>query len=165
MPQYKVKSNCKRNFSLIQNEKILGNLTYQGWFSLKSDILLADNSKYQIVYQEDFFLRTKMILKDNENILLNFKMNWNLNIMINTKFENIENHYIFKNIGVLSSIYSLLDSKERELLVIQPEFEWRKLNYSYNIKTSTTFDKFENKDILLLSTIHCINYYIDLTSA
>lgn len=106
-----------------------------------------------------------MILKDNENILLNFKMNWNLNIMINTKFENIENHYIFKNIGVLSSIYSLLDSKERELLVIQPEFEWRKLNYSYNIKTSTTFDKFENKDILLLSTIHCINYYIDLTSA
>ena len=86
-------------------------------------------------------------------------MNSKGNITLNTKFENIDIHYIFKHTGVFKSTYTLVDSEEEELLVIQTDFKWNKFNQDYNIFSSDTFEKFKNKDIILMTIIHCINYY------
>ena len=35
----------------------------------------------------------------------------------------------------------------------------------YNIETTPVFDNFENKELLLLTILHCINYYITIVAA
>ena len=42
------------------------------------------------------------------------------------------------------------------------DFKWNKLNYDYNIETTRDFDNFYKKELLLLSTLHCINYYMTI---
>ena len=157
MAEYSVKSEDRKTFSFATNDNFIGDLIYQQRYILKADILLANNLRYQFQPKGDS--ATTIELKDNENILLNFKMNSRGNITINTKLDNIENHYIFKHTGVFKSTYTLTDSEEEELLVVQTDFKWDKFNQDYNISTSDTFDKFKTKDILLLTVIHCINYY------
>ena len=157
MTEYKVKSEDKKKFSFTNNDNLIGDLIYQQQYNLESDILLANGLSYHFGPKGDSAMTVE--LKDNESIMLNFKMNSKGNISINTKFENIEKHYIFKHTGVFKSTYTLVDSEEEELLVIQTDFKWDKFNQDYNISTSGTFDKFTNKDILLLTMIYCINYY------
>lgn len=157
MTEYKVKSDDRKKFSFTNNDNLIGDLTYDQRYSLNADILLANGSKYQIIPKSDFAMTIE--LKNEENILLTFKMNSKGNITINTKFENVEQHYIFKHRGTWKSTYALLDSEEEELLVIETDFKWDKFDQNYNISTSDTFDKSQNNDILLLTTIHCINYY------
>jgi hypothetical protein len=157
MTEYKVKSDDRKKFCFTNNDNLIGNLIYEQRYNLKSIISLANGLSYHFEPKSDSAMTVE--LKDNASILLNFKMNSKGNITITTKLENVENDYILKHTGVFKSTYTLVDSKEEELLVIQTDFKWDKFNQDYNISTSNTFDKFKNNDILLLTMIHCINYY------
>lgn len=157
MTKYKVKSDDRKKFSFTNNDNLIGDLIYEQRYNLKSDILLANGLSYHFEPKNDSAMTVE--LKDNKSILLNFKMNSKGNITITTKLENIQNHYILKHTGVFKSTYTLVDSEEEELLVIQTDFKWDKLNQDYNISTSDTFDNFKNTDVILLTMIHCINYY------
>jgi hypothetical protein len=136
MTEYKVKSTDTRKFSLTQNDIILGDLTYEKWFSFTSEIILADNSRYQI--EPKGFWGTTIEVRDEKNILLDFKMNWNGNIIINTKFDNVENHFVFKPKGIFKSTYALFDTEGQEILVIQPDFKWSKFNYDYDVNNNSS---------------------------
>jgi hypothetical protein len=157
MIEYSVKSVDRKKFSFTNNDNLIGDLIYEQRYNLKSYILLANGLSYHFEPKGDSAMTIE--LKEGESILINFKMNSKGNITINTKFENIEKHYIFKHTGVFKSTYTLVDSEEEELLVIQTDFKWDKFNQDYIISISDTFDKFKNKDIILLTMIHCINYY------
>ena len=50
-------------------------------------------------------------------------------------------------------------------MAAETSFKWSKLNFDYNIETTQVFDKFENKELLLLTILHCINYYITIVAA
>lgn len=67
--------------------------------------------------------------------------------------------------GLLSSQFVLIDTEKNELLVTKTDFKWNKLNFDYVIETSTDFDKFDNKELMLLTTLHCINYYMTIIAA
>ena len=54
----------------------------------------------------------------------------------------------------------LVDTNEKELLAIEADFKWKKFIMDFNIETSNEFDSFENKEILLFTTVHCVNYYM-----
>ena len=157
MTEYNVKSDDRKKFSFKSNGISIGDLLYEQRYNLKSEILLTNGQNYHFEPKGDFTMTVE--LKDKGEILLNFKMNSKGNITLNTKFENIDIHYIFKHTGVFKSTYTLVDSEEEELLVIQTDFKWNKFNQDYNIFSSDTFEKFKNKDIILMTIIHCINYY------
>ncbi|MBO3271745.1 hypothetical protein [Hymenobacter defluvii] len=59
----------------------------------------------------------------------------------------------------------LTDAKHQELLVLQPDFKWKKVTYEYDIATAETFEALPFKDVLLLLTVHLANYYITIMSA
>ena len=156
MTKYRVKSEDRKKFSFTNNTNLIGELTYQQRYTLKADILLANGSRYQMAPKEGDSATT-IELKDNENVLLTFKMNSKGSISINTKFDNVEQYYTFK---YKEGTYVLLDIEEvKELLLIETDFKWNKFDQDYNISTTDKFDKFESSEILLLSMIHCINYY------
>lgn len=158
MTAYNVSSGDARKFSLTKNESLIGDLVYEQWFSFKSRILLVDNSGFTI--EPKGFWGTTIELKDNDNVLLSFKMGWSGNIIIHSRLNNIEEDYIFKQKGLLKSTFVLTDAASQELLAMTPDFKWNKLNYDYSIATTDSFDALQSQDILLLTAVHCANYYM-----
>ena len=164
MKDYNAKSIDTKHFYLTtSDENPIGILKYDSWFSFKSEIILEDNTVYHV--QPKGFWGTTIELKKDDTVLLNFKMNWNGNIVINTKFEEVERDFILKHKGVLKSSYVLQDKDGLELLVIQPDFKWNKFRYDYTLSTTEKLEQFGFKNILLLTTIHCANYYMAMMSS
>lgn len=162
MEQYLVTSKDALNFTLISNNQNAGALIYKKWYSFDAEIVMADNSKY--VLEPKGFWDSKIELKKNDKILLEFKMGWK-GIVIKTFFDNKEEVFLLKMKGLLKSQFVLASADLQELLVAEADFQWSKFNYDYTIKTFNDFEKFDNKDLLILTTLHCINYYMTIIIA
>ncbi|QBZ98683.1 hypothetical protein [Flavobacterium sangjuense] len=155
MGHYKANSTNSREFSLTMNNSNIGELKYSKWYSFKADILLADNSIYQL--EPKGFWDSKIELKKDDKVLLYFEMGWK-GIVIH--FNDSDKKYLLRLKSLWSSNYILIDTDEKELLAVETDFKWSKLTFDFNIETSNEFDNFENKEVLLLTTLHCINYYM-----
>lgn len=162
MGEYKANSTNSQNFSLTFENQKAGELIYKKWYSFKAEIVLSDGSMYQL--EPKGFWDSKIELKDGSITLLEFKMGWK-GIIIKTFFNNKEDAYLLKLNGLLSSKFVLIDTEKNELMVAETDFKWNKLNYDYNIETSKKFEEFENKELLLLTILHCINYYMTIVAS
>ena len=145
MGQYKANSINSQNFNLTFGNQKIGELIYEKWYSFNAEILMSDGAKYQLE-PKGFW---------------EFKMSWK-GIIIKTFFDNKEDTFLLKLNGLLSSKFVLIDTDKRELMVAETDFKWNKLNYDYNIETTQNFDKFDNKELLILTILHCINYYMTI---
>ncbi len=155
MGHYKVDSTNSSDFILTMNNVTIGELKYSKWYSFKSEMLLADNSCYQL--EPKGFWDSKIELKQGEEIILYFEMGWK-GIVINLNYSRKK--YLLRSKGLLSSNFFLIDIDENELVAIESDFKWTELTFKFDIETSAEFDNFENKEILLLTTLHCVNYYM-----
>ena len=162
MAQYKAKSTNSRNFSLTTENSPIGELTYAKWYSFKAEIQLADKSTYQ--FEPTGFWESKIELREAEKLLLSFKMGWH-GIVLNTNFNGNTRNYLLKTKSLLSSKFVLVDEAENELLTAETDFVWSKFRFDYTIDTSTEFDHTEDKEIMLLTILHCINYYLTIIAA
>ena len=79
-------------------------------------------------------------------------MGWN-GIIIKTFFNTTEESYLFKLKGLLSSEFILINTEKKELLVVECDFKWNKLDYDYTIETTQEFDNFTNKNLLVRHNI------------
>jgi hypothetical protein len=157
MGQYNANSTNSQNFSLTFENQKVGELIYKKWYSFNAEIKLSDGSIFQL--EPKGFWDSKIELKDGSKTLLAFKMGWK-GIIIKTFFQNKEDAYLLKLNGLLSSKFVLIDTDKNELMLAETDFKWNKLKYDYNIETSKKFDDFEDKELLLLTILHCINYYM-----
>ena len=163
MDNYQVKSVDTKHFELMQSDIEKGRLEYDSWFSFKAEIILADHTRY--VVQPKGFWGTTIEIKDQEEVLLDFKMNWKGQILIRTIFDGDENFYIFRQQGLLKNTFLLLDKEEKELLNIEPDFKWSRLNFDYQILAADAFGQLMRKELMLLTAIHCANYYITMMTS
>ena len=162
MGHYKANATNSHNFSLTFDNQKVGELVYKKWYSFSAEIQLTDGSNYQL--EPTGFWDSKIELKDDTQTLLEFKMGWK-GIIIKTLFNDSEEVFLLKLKGLLSNKFVLLDTNDEELMAAETSFKWSKLNFDYNIETTQVFDKFENKELLLLTILHCINYYITIVAA
>jgi hypothetical protein len=162
MGHYKANSTNSRSFNLTLDNQSQGELIYEKWYSFNAEIQLNNGLKYQL--ESKGFWDSKIELKDDTKVLLDFKMGWD-GIIIRTFFETNETTYLLKLKGLLSSKFVLIDTDKRELLAAETDFKWKTLNYDYNIETTEELDNLDNKALLLLTTLHCINYYMTIMSA
>jgi hypothetical protein len=157
MADYTVASNNTQHFSLRAGGRVLGELTYKSWFSFESTITLTDHSQFAI--KPKGFWGTTIELRQGDATLLHFTMGWNGNIVIRATFPDHPQDLVFKQKNFLKNLYALTDSQQQELLVIQPDFKWKTFTYDYSISTAEVVEALAFKEILLLVTIHCANYY------
>lgn len=162
MGQYKANSTNSKNFSLLSDDKVIGELIYKKWYSFNAEIQLSNGATYQL--EPKGFWDSTIELKDDAKVLLEFKMGWK-GIIIKPLFDNKDDSFLLKLNGLLSSKFVLIDRDKTELLVAATDFKWKKLNYDYNIETTKSFDRFDNKELLLLTILHCINYYMTIISS
>ena len=106
----------------------------------------------------------KIELKKGSKTLLDFKMGWK-GIMIRTFFNQKEETYLLKQSGMLNIKFILIDVDKIELMDVESDFQWSKMNYNYNIKTTEKFDQFQQKELLMLTVLHCINYHMTIIAA
>lgn len=162
MKQYKANSTNSQNFNLTSENQSLGELIYKKWYSFSAEILMSDGTKYQL--EPTGFWDSKIELKKDTKTVLEFKMSWK-GIVIRTFFDNDEATYLLTLNGLLSSKFVLIDTDKRELMAAETDFKWNKFNYDYTIETSSEFDKLDNKELLLLTILHCINYYMTVIAS
>lgn len=163
MAEYQAKSNKSLSFDLTQDDTLIGKLTYQSWFKFNAVMEIANNQKYQV--EPKGFWGTTIELKNKEKVLLKFKMNWNGEIVVQTYFNDCEKSYAFKHRGVFKESFVLINPDEIELLVMKPQLKWSKMNYEYQITTTDSFETFSDKEILLLTSLHCANYYMSMMAS
>lgn len=163
MTQYQVKSGKSLSFDLTKNDRSIGKLIYESWFSFNALVELDNSSAYQI--KPKGFWGTTIELKDGDSVLLQFKMNWNGDIVIQTFFEAVEKGYIFKHKGIFKESFVLITQEGNELLVAKPQLKWSTMNYEYQLTVSDAFEALANKEILLIASVHCANYYMAMITA
>ncbi len=162
MGQYKANSTDSRNFSLTFDDQNLGELIYKKWYSFEAEIILFDGATYQL--EPVGFWNTTIELKDDTQTLLEFTMGWK-GIIIKTFFDSKEDTFLLALSGLLSSKFVLIDTNKTELMAAETAFKWSKLSFDYTIETTQQFDNFNNKALLLLTIVHCINYYMTVIGA
>ncbi|WP_139920519.1 hypothetical protein [Hymenobacter sp. DG01] len=163
MAEYQVKSMESRTFRLLTEGAALGELHYTEWFSFKAVLTLADGTSLRA--EPKGFWGTTIELKNQEaSVLLSFKMHWNGNIVLKSRLGGEGRALVLKNQSVLKNTYVLQDKHGQELLTIQPDFKWSNANYDYTIHSTGLFETFEDKQLILLTAIHCTNYYMTVSA-
>ncbi|UOQ52536.1 hypothetical protein [Hymenobacter cellulosivorans] len=162
MADYLIKSTDKRTFTLLAGAAVLGELKYTEWFSFKAILALTDGTSFRI--EPRGFWGTTIEVKDEaQTVHLSFKMNWDGNIVLKSRLGGTNRAVVLKNRG-LQGGYVLLDKEGQELLTIQPDFKWNKANHDYAVVSSEQFDTYAAKEALVLTAIHCANYYMTMAS-
>lgn len=159
MGLYNANSTNSKNFKLTLNGQNIGELTYEKWYAFSAEIQLANGKKYKL--EPKGFWDSKIELLDGNDKLLEFKMGWK-GIIIKTSFNNEEEDYMLTLKGLFSNKYVLFNVDKEELLVAESSFKWGKLNFDYHIETTSKFDSLDNNALLLLTIVHCINYFITM---
>lgn len=157
--EYQAIAEKYTNFKVSKDGKSVGQLNYKSWFKFNAEIEIS-NSKYQV--EPKGFWGTTVEVLDGKKVLLKFTMNWDGNIVMNTYFNDIEKKYTLSHKGFFRESFVLSDVKGTELLMMKPHIQWRSLNYEYQINTSEILETFEEKNILLLISLHCANYYMSM---
>jgi hypothetical protein len=160
--EYQAKLSDSMSFEVTQSDKLIGRLTYGSWFKFNSSLVLSGGSTYQI--EPKGFWGTTIELKDNEKVLANFTMHWNGEIVIQTSLTNAESGYVLKPKGLFNVSFLLADQKKTELLIMKPHLRWTKLRCEYQIESSEDFESSADKELLLLLSLHCANYYMSMAS-
>ncbi|AZA60270.1 hypothetical protein [Chryseobacterium indoltheticum] len=146
------------DFKITKDGMQIATLNYKNWFKFNAEIEIS-NSKYLV--EPIGFWGTTVEVLDGKKVLLKFTINWGSNIIIETYFDD-EKSYIFKHRGFFNESFVLTDQKGSELLMMKPNFKWNNLNYGYKITTTSIFESLNNKNILLLNSLHCANYYMSI---
>lgn len=162
MALYKANSTNSRNFNVTLENQEIGELLIKKWYSFDADLIMSDGKNYQLITKG--FWDSKVELIDGSQTLLDFKMGWK-GIVIKTYFDHQERQYLLKLQGFINSKFILIDDSDQELSVASTDFKWLTLNFNYDIETSASFDQLRNRDLLLMTMLHCMNYYISYLSA
>jgi hypothetical protein len=164
MKKYQAISTDTRHFNVLCEDKAIGKLNYVKWFSMQAEIILdQDTSSYKIAAKGPW--SATMVLSKDDIALLNFKINWSGQIIISTNFDGLEKNYTLKHKGMFKSAYLLLDDAGEELMEIQPDFKWSKLSMDYAIFANDNFDKIKQKELLVITIVHCTNYFMSMMSS
>lgn len=162
MAEYQVKSPEARTFTLLAGAEALGELKYKEWYSFKALLSLPDGTSLSI--EPKGFWGTTIEIKDQDGVLLSFRMHWNGNIVLKSRLGGVSRALVLKNQSVMKNTYVLLDKNNQELLTIQPDFKWNKVNHDYTIHSTELFDLLEDKHVFILTVIHCTNYYMTVSA-
>ncbi|WP_128548115.1 hypothetical protein [Larkinella soli] len=158
-----IESTPSRTFTLREAGSQLATLTYDNWFSFSARIQLAGGTAYEV--DPKGFWGTTIELKREQQVLLDFRMNWNGSIILKSRLDGNEREFAFKAKGVWQSSYLLQDREQRNWMAVKPDFSWQKFNYSFEIEAEDIYPDRELNDLMVMMAVHCANYYITMMSA
>lgn len=154
-----IANSIDQKYFIIKNadEQEVASLQYDYWYSIKATIKTND-AGYTIKPKN--ILETAIYVMQNENIILEFKMNFKGDILL--KDIKHGHQYKIKSKGIVNYKLHLFDENDNQLAEITPDFVKKTFNFNYQIQTNDHFETLPNKDLLIPLLIHCSNYVIDI---
>ena len=150
----KIQCTDTRTFELFDGSEKLGQINYDSLFSYKAHII-AGNDNYEITPVG--FFSTTISVSNNGIEVANMQMNWKGHIIIS--FQSGQ-EFILKPTGIFLSKYVVEDKDQQKVILLDPDFDWSKFSYNYNISYDT-----KPQDILLvLLATYSANYYLSMMS-
>ncbi|WP_143016907.1 hypothetical protein [Dyadobacter soli] len=143
MAEYQAKSNSSLTFDLTKGNESIAKLSYKSWFKFSALAEIGNNSGYQI--EPKGFWGTTVEVTEGDKVLLQFSMNWNGEIVIQTHFNYVDKGYIFKHKGLFKESFLMVDQEGTELLVMKPHLKWSLMSYEYQIATADSFESLPKK--------------------
>ncbi len=145
------KSTNRKTFQLTENGQPLGELIYESIVSLKAEIKLPNSDIYEI--EQIGIFDTSINVTKNGAEVAKLAMNWRGQIEFN--FHDGK-EFILKAKGFLGNKFVLENKNEEKLIQFDPQLNWKKLNYNYDI----TFDKKPQTILLVLLGVYAANYFM-----
>lgn len=143
----------------LQNEMMVGQLTYSKWYTFDATMQLID--KRELKFEPIGFWKSKIELKDGDTVLAQFEMGWK-GIVIKLDPGVEEQTYLLRTSGFMKYGFSLITTDNETILDATVKFKFKKFQFDYNFEATEALEQIENKDLLLLVTLHCINYYMKM---
>jgi len=162
MATYHAKTTNGLSFEVSKDSEVIGQLTYGSLLKFNAVITIAD-AAYPV--EPKGFWGTSIEVRRGEQVLLSFSMGWKGQIVLQRYFSSAGEKYVFDHHGVFRESFVLTDQDGKELLVMKPQLRWAKMSYEYELVTSNTLEATRDKDILILTALHCANYYLSMTMA
>lgn len=145
------KSINRKTFQLTENGQPLGELIYESLLSLKAEVKLPNSEFYKIEHAGIF--DTSINVTKNGVEIAKLEMNWRGQIVFN--FHDGQ-EFILKAKGLLGNKFIIESKNEEKLFQLNPQLNWRKFNYNYDI----TFDNKPQNTLLVLIGVYAANYFI-----
>jgi len=145
------RSTDRKTFHLTENGQLLGELIYKNLFLHTAEIRLPNSDLYEIGPVGIF--GTSIMVKKRGTEIVKLSMNWRGQIVF--AFRDGQ-EFVFKAKGVFHNKYVIESNDEQQLLQFDPEFNWSRFNYNYDI----TFGKKPQDTLFVLLGVYASNYYI-----
>jgi hypothetical protein len=123
----KVQCTDKKTCELLDEGKRLGRIIYEGFFSFKAE-LFVDQERY-VVTPKGFF-NTTMSVDFRGREIATMTMSWKGYVVFSLQDGR---EYRLKPTGPFYNKFVLEDRDERKLLSLDPDFQWSKFNYNFNV--------------------------------
>ena len=151
----KIHCTDKKTFELTDSSEKLGHITYDGLFSFKANAIVGNDS-YRIT-SIGIFGTTISVTKNGAKVA-NMKMNWKGNIIVSF---STGQEFIVRAAGTFLNKYVLEDKDQQKLMLLDPDFNWAKFSYNYNI----SYDHKPHDILLVLLATYAANYCIAAMSS
>jgi hypothetical protein len=148
-------SKDRKNFQLLDNEQLLGELIYDTPFYLKAEIKMPNAKTYKLA-PVGFFGTSVAVTKDG-NKVASLSMSWNGKIIIT--FQD-EREYALKLSGLFQSQMILENKNQEKVIQFEPKFNWRDFYCKYDIDYDITNTNEPKDSLLLLLGVYAANYFI-----
>lgn len=163
MAQYTATSVGTRSLQLFDYRQLfLAELIYPKWYSFHATIQMPQQKSYQLVLSG--FWQSTIQLKDEDQVLLEFSLEWK-GILFRMLNDAHQRQYLLKLKSFTSGQYIMQDLSANELFTITFDFKWRQLKFDYRIESTLTFERLDQKELILLSALHAVNYYRTIVAA
>lgn len=157
MAEYFAHSTGNREFEVLHGDKRIALITYRKWYSSQAELQVGGQT-YEV--KPHGFWGSELHVEFQGASLADFRMRWNMDIGLTTRFGTSEWHYAFKHKGVMKDGFVLLDEQGTELLRFRNRFKLGTLNHEYTITTAEAFEQFGRKELFLAILVHAANYYL-----
>lgn len=145
-----VQCTDNKTFKFTDDTEIVGQLIYDNIFSYKASAIYGSN-EYKITPKG--FFSTSISVTKHDIEVASMQMNWKGHIILS--FQNGQ-QYILKAAGTFLNKYILEDKEGKNLMLLNPDFNWSKFNYNYTI----SYDDKPQDILLVLLAVYGANYYI-----
>lgn len=153
MKTINVKSDGRRPFQILDNNRVVAELNYPKWYKT-SRAEIQINEEKSLIKTNGLWMNHIELWNQNKCIAQS-KLTWNCSVIINIE----EKEYFLKVKSLLKGTFVLLDKKSRELISLTTEIDWLYGKAAYEVRFNEDLPTVFSPELVLF-LIHNCNYFM-----
>ncbi len=145
-----IKCTDNKTFALTDGSQELGHMSYDCLFTHRAVATIGD--EHFEIDTVGIFSSTISVTQQGKEVA-SLQMGWKGEIIISLERGG---EFVLKPSGFFKSSYILADADQQQVLVLVPDFNWKKFHYNYIV----SYDNKPEDILLVLLAAYSVNYYV-----